>query len=80
MVNLAICARCSRCAKYYPSEVDNTGNLVRLPSVDCGLPGLSLMGDSELPEDCACLLEQTVSEDDAWDAFESLKEEVEAKI
>ena len=75
MVNLAICAKCESCKKVYPSKVDDLGNVVVLPSVDCGVVELSLVGDSYLPEDCVCLLEQTISEDDAWDAFESLKEE-----
>ena len=75
MVNLAICAKCDKCKKSYPSKVDRLGSVVVLPSVDCGVVELSLLGDSALPEDCLCLLEQTISEDDAWDAFESLKEE-----
>lgn len=75
MVNLAICAKCPRCTKYYPLDTDDRGNVVRFPSADCGSPELPLIGNSDLPENCMYLLEQRVSEEDAWNEFESLKEQ-----
>ena len=74
MINLAICAKCALCGDYSPSRADSLGNIVVFPSVWCGASELSLMGSSELPKKCAYILEQTVSEDDAWNTFEDLKE------
>ena len=78
MVNLSICAKCSECGEYSPSRVDDLGRVEVLPSVECGVVfGLTLSGNSELPSACVCLVEQTVSQDDAWDDFEGLKEDEE---
>jgi len=75
MINLGICARCPRCLEVSPSVTDSAGKVLRLPSVTCELIGSLLLGNSELPEGCIYTLEHTISHEDAFDAFEDLKED-----
>ncbi len=77
MIDLNLCAKCTKCGEFYPSRVDDEGRVTVLPSVFCTLEKGILMGDSELPDRCPYILEQTLLEERAIDDFENLKEEVE---
>jgi hypothetical protein len=75
MLNLNICARCPR-GDYSPSRVSKEGEMTCAPAVDCDLAGAGLLlCDSELPKGCLYVLEQKLTEDEAWSNMESVLEE-----
>ena len=75
MIDLNICAKCLNCEAFSPSKVDENGKLMELPAVDCALSEITLLGDSELPENCPYILEQQLREPEAYDDFQSMMEE-----
>ena len=77
MIDLNICAKCPRCNEFSPSKVDKDGKIICRPAVDCDVASSPLMGDSELPEGCPYVLEQTLLQDRAFDDFENLKDDEE---
>ena len=75
MLNLNICARCSK-GDYSPSRVTGEGEMTKEPSVDCDLADAGLLlCDSDLPEGCLFILEQKLTEDEAWSNMEAVHEE-----
>ena len=75
MLNLNICAKCPNGA-YSPSRVDHDGKMTKAPYVDCDLPdGGCLDCDSELPKGCLYVLEQKLTEDEAFSIREAVHEE-----
>ena len=75
MLNLNICARCPR-GDYSPSRVSKEGEMTGAPSVECAVePGGLLLCDSALPEGCLYILEQKLTEDEAWNNMEAILEE-----
>ena len=75
MVNLNICIKCSHCVKYSRSKLDGDGRLERGPLVDCDLDGV-LFYSSNVPQGCPYALEQKLTEDDAENDQEIIKEEI----
>jgi len=75
MVNLNICARCPR-GNYEPSRFDQEGRMTAAPSVECEVAPVGLLlSDSDLPQSCLYILEQRLTEDEAWDNMFSVHEE-----
>ena len=78
MVDLNICAKCPKCREYLPAPVKKDGTPFGFSVVYCELVGgISLRGDSDLPESCPYTLEQQLLQDEAFDDFESLRDELE---
>jgi hypothetical protein len=74
MLNLNICARCPR-GEYSPSRVSREGEMTGAPSVECEVEGGLLLCDSEIPSGCPYILEQKLTENEAWDNMEAIREE-----
>jgi hypothetical protein len=76
MINLAISKKCLKCKKFSPGKRDENEKLSVCPSVNCFLDeDMPLMWDSEIPEGCPYILEQTLTEEIAFDIHDELNEE-----
>lgn len=77
MMNLGICVKCS-CREDVSSSVFDykSGKVMSLPSVTCRVYGSTLLGDSEVPEDCPYYLEHMMTQEESFDMMCDLEETV----
>jgi hypothetical protein len=75
MLNLNICANCQK-GDYNPSRMTRDGEMTRAPSVECNLAGgAHLTSESQIPNGCPYILEQKLTEDEAWSNMDAVQEE-----